>query len=351
MKNLFFENEPLANHTTLRIGGPADLFFRVQTVDQLVRAIKEAKKLAIPITILGGGSNILVGDKGIRGLVIKNETSGMEIGKGLPSPSQSTDIPLPNTGEGNKGILPRWQSDYERGTFKYEFADLDYDESDSPRVQVELESGVLLQRAISDLLALGITGLQWFAKIPGTVGGAVHNNIHGGTHFFSEYIDSVKVLTKDGKMKQLPAKELSLAYDKSRFHDSGEIILSVRLNLFRGDRERARAVAFEWAKRKRIQPSRSAGCTFKNISNEDKERLGLPTTSVGYIIEHILNMGGLKIGGAKVSPAHHNFIVNGGGATAADYLAVFNKIKERAKAELGIELEPEIIFLGEFYPA
>ena len=336
MKSAWLKNEPLAPYTTLRIGGQADFFFRATTEAQIIAAVKEAKRLKLPVTLLGWGSNALIGDKGIRGLVIKNETSELKIGKTLAPRSLK------------KADVPRWQGDKEKGTFKYEFGDLNYDESEVPRVKVTLSSGFPLPRVINELLALGITGLQWFARIPGTIGGAVHNNIHGGTHFFSEFVDSVKVINSEGGVVKLGAKELGLAYDQSRFHDSKEIILSVTLNLFRGDGERAKAVAFEWAKRKSLQPPRSAGCTFKNISNEDKKRLELPTTSAGYIIEHVLKMGGFKVGDAAVSVAHHNFIVNNGKATAADYLIVLREIQARTKKELGIELETEIILLGEF---
>ena len=338
MKSNWRRNEILAPYTTLRIGGPADYFFVAKTEKELVATIKEARHLKLPVMILGWGSNVLISDKGIRGLVIKNETSEMKIEEAADGVNVS-DAPRDKA---------RWQSDKKKGTFKYEFTDLNYDESDAPRVKVTLSSGLSLPKVINDLLDRGITGLQWFARIPGTIGGAVHNNIHGGTHFFSEFVDSVKVLTREGEVVKLGAKGLELAYDQSRFHGSSEIILSATLNLFRGDAERARVVAFEWAKRKSLQPSRSAGCTFKNISNDDKERLDLPTTSVGYIVEHILKMGGFKVGGAAVSAAHNNFIVNAGGATATNYLAVMREIQKRAKQKLGIELEPEIILLGEF---
>lgn len=329
-------NVILAPYTTLRIGGSADYFCRVGTKEELVEAVGTARKMGIPVTILGWGSNVLISDKGIRGLVIKNETSEMKVGRDIKRSDLSTRD------------KPRWQGDRARGTFKYEFSDLNYDESGSPRVRVEIASGYPLPKAINELLALSITGLQWFARIPGTIGGAVHNNIHGGTHFFSEFVEGTTVLTAEGEIKTLKGKDLGLVYDKSRFHHSGEIILSVDLLLFRGEVERAKAVAFEWAKRKSLQPPRSAGCTFKNISNEDKERLALPTTSAGYVVEHVLKMGGYKVGGAKVSLAHHNFIVNDGGASAADYLAVMREVQKRTRDKLGVELEPEIILLGEF---
>lgn len=350
MKQIFFD-ELLANHTTLRIGGPADLFFVARTTTQLVEAVRAAREAGVSVTMLGGGSNVLVSDKGIRGLVIKNETREVKIGEPssrYPSLPEYGHFPPNLGGNSNEDVQPRWQSDSKRGTFKYEFSDLNYDEGDYPRVGVVMDSGVSLQMAISDLLAQGVTGLQWYAKIPGTIGGAIYNNIHGGTHFISEVVKGVKVLDSEGAVKVLSGKELGLVYDKSRFHQSGEIILEVEFELFWGDVERAKSVAREWAKRKSLQPPRSAGCTFKNISNEDKERLDLPTTSAGYIIEHILKMGGYKVGGAMISTAHHNFIVNNGGATAADYLAVMREVQKRAHEKLGIELEPEIVLLGEF---
>ena len=214
-----FPDEPLANHTTLRIGGPADILYRAKTVPQLVKAVRVARKLKIPVTILGWGSNVLISDKGIRGLVIKNETREMKTGKTLPAK------------EAKDSDLPRWQADKIKGTFKYEFGDLDYDESIYPRVMVKVETGVSLQMAINNLFYEGITGLQWYARIPGTIGGAVYNNIHGGTHFFSEVVKTVKVLDKDGEIKNLSGKELGLSYDKSRFHDSEEVILEVELEL------------------------------------------------------------------------------------------------------------------------
>jgi len=343
-----FLDEPLSKHTTLRIGGPADVLYRAKNIEELIRVIRRANELSIPVTILGWGSNVLVSDKGIRGLVIKNETGEIEISKDVPSPTAITVPPLRKYKEGTKKILSRWQSDSEKGTFKYEFGDLDYDESGFPRVRVSMDSGVSLPKAINSLIEEGVTGLQWYARIPGTIGGAVFNNIHGGTHFISEVIKSVRTINKSGVIKEFSGKELGLAYDKSRFHDSEEIILEVEFELFKGDVLRAKEVAMEWAKRKSLQPPRSAGCTFKNISNGDKERLNFPTTSAGYIVEHVLKLGGRKVGGAKISTAHHNFIVNDGGATARDYMELLNLIRDETKKMLKIDLVPEMILLGEF---
>lgn len=331
-------NEPLSKHTTLKIGGPADILFEAHSIEELIYAAGKAKKLKVPVTIIGWGSNILVSDNGIRGLVIKNMSRNIKIKGEKPAQSKSQN-------ESQK-ITARWESDRKKGSFKYEFKDLDYDETDKPRIEAILDSGVSLPYAINYLIDKGITGLQWFAGIPGTIGGAVFNNIHGGSHFLSEYLIKVKVLDKDLKVKELDMEDLGFDYDKSRFHDSEEIILQATFSLFKGDAQRAKATTLEWAKRKSIQPKNSPGCTFANISQEEKERLNYPTTSVGYIVEHVLKMSGFQIGNAAISKQHHNFIVNKGKATAKDYLAVMKEIYKRTKKQIGIRLVSEIFLIG-----
>jgi UDP-N-acetylmuramate dehydrogenase len=122
--------------------------------------------------------------------------------------------------------------------------------------------------------------------------------------------------------------------------------LEATLRLFYGDVEKARNVFVEWTKRKSLQPRNSPGCAFANLSHEDAERLGFPTTSAGYVVEHVLKMGDYRIGNAGVSTAHHNFVVNLGGATASDYLSVLGEIVRRTKDATGIDLIPEIFLLG-----
>lgn len=327
-------NEPLTSHTFLKIGGPADLYFEAQTNEQLVTAVVNARRLGIDITMLGQGSNILVSDKGVRGLVLVIRTSRIKIvGEGKAE-------------ENKDATVSRWESDSGWGTFKYEFKDLDYDESDSARVLVEIDSGVDLPYVSQFLINKGITGLQWYAGIPGTIGGAVFNNIHGGTHFLSEVLDSVEVLGRDNEVSQIGISDLGIDYDKSRFQESGEIILKATFKLFRGNTEKAKYVFQEWAKRKSLQPRNAPGCAFHNLTQKQKDELGIPTTSAGFVIEHLLKMTGFRIGDAAISKDHHNFIVNDGKATASEYLAVMKEIYRRAKTELGIELVPEIFFMG-----
>ena len=248
--------------------------------------------------------------------------------------------------EREEEILARWDSDNKEGSFKYEFKDLDYDETDKPQVKVEIDSGVSLNMAIVSLINQGVTGLQWYARIPSTIGGAIYNNIHGGTHFIGEVIDSVRIMDEDGEIKILAKKELEFGYDSSRFHHTDEVILSVSFNLFKGDTDKAKYVFKEWNQRKSIQPHNSLGCIFKNISNEEKEEKGYPTTSVGYIVEHVLGMKDFSVGDAHVSEYHCAFIENIGQATASDYLQVIRTIIKEAKLKTGLTITPEIFFLG-----
>lgn len=329
-------DESLAAHTTLRVGGKADLLYMTESSSDLVKAVRLARSFKVPVTIIGGGSNVLVSDAGVRGLVIKNKSNKITVHK-----------------EGKihailRGVVnARWIG-INKGMKNKDFADFNYDESNEPDVEVVLDSGINLQVAMFQLFDLGVTGLQWYSRIPGTIGGAVYNNIHGGTHTFAEIIKKVVVLDEHGGIKTFSGKNLKLGYDKSRFQDNKEIILEVALSLKMGNVEKAKEAANKWREKKSSQPMNSAGCVFKNISDEDREVLGYPTTSVGYIIENVLNMTGFKVGGAAIAKEHHNFIVNTGKATAKDFLAVHDEIVTRARESLGIELEDEIIRIGEF---
>lgn len=330
-------NEQLSKHTFLKIGGPADIFYEALTTEDFKNAIIDARKHGIPVTILGDGSNVLISDSGIRGLVLIDRSDKIEI-----LGEDKEELRLKNI----RKPIYRWESDKNVGTFKYEFKDLDYDESDKLKVRVRMESGVNLPKALDILLDKGITGLQWYAGIPGTVGGAIFNNIHGGTHFISEVLDTVTILDRQGGVHTLYIEEMGVDYDKSRFQDTGEIILDAVFLLNKGDVNKAKYVRFEWAKRKSIQPRNAPGCAFHNLTQEQKETLKIPTTSAGFVIEHLLKMTGFSIGDAAISKDHHNFIVNNGKATAKDYLAVMKTIYQKAKDELGIEMVPEIFFLG-----
>lgn len=334
-------NEPLAPYSTLKIGGPADLFFVANTEEELITAVKLAQKHQIDWAILGWGSNVLISDSGVRGLVIRNQSKNIEI---LPQQNLETrNLKL----ETIRSEPDRHEHAIIQGKkYPIEFDDLDYDETHLPSKLVKVSSGFSLGHLISWSFDQGFTGLQWFNRIPGTIGGAVFNNIHGGSHYIEEYLHEATVLTPEGKIKILTPDQFIIGYDQTTFHQTKDTILNVTLKLYEGDVEKAKKVALEWAKRKAVQPSNSAGCTFKNITQEDRERLGYPSTSVGYIIEWIIKWSGKHIGDAYISPRHHAFIENKGHATASQVLQLIKEVIAEIKTKTGLTIEPEIFFLG-----
>jgi len=289
--------EPLAPYTTFRLGGPADWFFVAQSTAELVGAVTTAKEVGVDFLILGGGSNLLVADGGYRGLVIKNETR------------QAAKL------EGNR---------------------------------VRVESGFPLPKFIDWCFDQGLTGLEWFGGIPGTVGGAIYNNAHGRDQFFNDRVQKTALLTKEGVVKEEPVDYLQSAYDYTILKETREIILEAFLKLEGGDVGAAKKVRLDWwQEKKKFQPQTNCpGCIFKNISEADQKRLEYPTRSTGYLIDRGLGLRGLQIGGAKVCETHANFIVNIGSAAAADVWAVIQKIQQEAKEKLEVNLELEIDLVG-----
>ncbi|MFA6250066.1 MAG: FAD-binding protein [Candidatus Shapirobacteria bacterium] len=390
-------NHPLAPYTTLRLGGPADLF--IHTTNQLqfisilklvhqytlkdvgaekeaniskiieseasnfsahskpeVDAVKEANGAQSsesrfrdegvstgnsftsqpPLTILGSGSNVLISDSGIRGIVIKNSSRYLKIQNNTSSP-----IPPPT--------LPSRLNQYDPKNY-LNFQILDYDETSAPRIKVRLASGVPLPFAIATLIRQGVTGLQWFGYIPGTIGGAVLSNIHGGSHFFSEIIQSVTCYDlSEGKIIKIPAGQISWGYDHCSLADSPHlVILSVTLNLFKGDATKAAQTAAAWiAQKAKVQPPNSAGSVFQNPSEKDCLPIWGEPKSAGWIIDS-LGWKGKSVGGAQVSPLHANFIVNTGSATAANFYTLFTQIQADVLNRYHLHLEPEIKLLGNF---
>lgn len=330
---LLFEAEAaLAQYTAIKIGGPAEVLVSVNTTPDLIALVQYCREQKIAVTILGWGANTLIADRGIRGLVIRNMTREMTITR--ESPATQTTTPI---------VIPRHQAISD----KVDFSSLDYSESaNTPTVTVTLASGWPLPSLISTLLTEGITGLQWYSRIPATLGGAIVNNVHGGTHFLSERIVSIQVLTNTNEILDLAPDQCEFGYDYSRFHHSDEIILAATLRLWLGDAERARHTIGEWAKRKSVQPQKSLGCVFQNLTSEEQTALKLPTPSIGYIIDQILHLKGKRIGDAQISNTHAAFIENVGQATAQNYLDLTLEIYRAFKARFNISLRPEIFFRG-----
>jgi UDP-N-acetylmuramate dehydrogenase len=336
-------NEPLAHHTTLGVGGPARRLATATSIEQLREGLCLAHKFDIPAFVLGWGSNLIVSDRGFPGLIIKNRAQNWKVISG-PAPA----VPTANSS------APRLAS---LGEHYYQIDDLMYSEEKAPPVIVQVESGAKIDPLMKVLFREGITGLQWFAGIPATVGGAVYMNMHGGYHFFGDLVHQAQLFdshrektsaeSPDG-IKKVDRAYFQFDYDHSILQQTKEAVLWVQLQLFRGDVQRAQATAREWARRKALQPQRSAGCIFRNLSPEEQKRLNLPTPSIGYLVEHVLKLKGKQQGDAVISPRHAAFIENLGQARAQEVKALIDLIKEKARTELDLELQEEVEYLGEW---
>ncbi len=331
----FEKNARLKRFTTFQIGGPAKILIIVKNQKELVKILEIVSKEDIPYIILGGGSNVLISDKGINKVVIINKASSIK----LINNQKQID---------SKSLAPKSRlKQLEKEKF-YSFHDLDYKET-GRRVMVKIDSGTNLTKAISDLIKLGITGLQWYAGIPGTIGGAIYNNIHGGTHFLSEVIEEVEVYDFEKQTIKIVSKtECDFDYDFSRFHNTNEVILSGIFNLYKGDTQKALWVFKEWTKRKIIQPKKSAGSIWQNLDEKTQSKLKLESPSWGFIIDKVLKLKGTKIGGAQISLKHAGFIENVDNATSQDVYKLIKLVEKVAQEKLNITPKREIILLGDF---
>jgi UDP-N-acetylmuramate dehydrogenase len=289
----------LAPFTTFRVGGAADWLLETQSSDEVIAALQLAHAASVPVTVLGGGSNVLVSDAGIRGLVLRTRGGTVQ--------QTSPDLVLADAAVSINGLV-RWTVHH------------------------------------------GCAGLEAWAGTPGTVGGAVFGNAHFAGHLISELIHSVDVAAADGTVVRVPASDMSFGYDRSRLQRTGEVLLAARFRVSRGEplalRETARrSLAF----RKRTQPldTRNAGCVFRN-PEPDRDRLpaGMPW-SAGALVDKA-GLKGLTIGGARVSSVHANFIVNEGHATARDIRRLIERCRQEVHARFGVDLREEIVYLGDF---
>jgi UDP-N-acetylmuramate dehydrogenase len=254
----------------------------------------------VPLTWLGGGSNVLVGDGGIRGLVVRGHGGRVEV------------------------VAPD---------------------------RVRAEAGVALNGLVRHTIVHGLAGLAEWAGTPGTVGGALHGNAHFRGRLVSEAVVSVEVAGSDGSVREIGAGEMDFAYDRSRLQRTGEIVLAAEFAVEPGEPEALRAVArASLAYRKRTQPLTlpSAGCIFRN---PDPASVALPPDvpcSAGALVDRA-GLKGTAVGGARVSTVHANFVVNEGGATARDVALLVERMREAVGARFGAVLEEEIVRLGEFH--
>src|SRR5215831_13206546 len=288
---------PLAPFTSIRIGGPADALVRLETLDALRHLRAIAREHAIPLFILGGGSNLLIRDGGIRGIVV---------------------------------LL--------RGAFRSYCVEPCPSATAPVVAHVHVGVGYPLSRLALQLARQGWSGLEFAYGIPGTLGGAMVMN--AGTHLgdMSRILVQARVLCSDGQMQELPASALGLRYRGSSYPPEA-VLLGATLRLQRGEPEQIEALMHEsYARRQRTQPlsQPNAGSIFKNP----------PGTAAGRLIEE-LGLKGTRRGGAMISPVHANFIVNVGHAMAADVEGLMEHVRERVRVAYNIGLEPEIHIVGE----
>lgn len=281
--------EPMARHTTFRIGGPADLFVRCDTLADLVECLRILDDDGVPWTVVGRGSNLLVSDAGYRGAVI---ALGREFKR--------------------HSVL---------------------DES------ITAGGACVLGYVVQDAFAAGLGGLEFAVGIPGTVGGAVAMNAGTRDRWMSSVTESVTVYVPGRGMVRLRQDEVAWGYRAAGLPD-GAVVLEAVLRLELADRARIRAQMEASLKRRRARQPIGlpcAGSVFKNP----------PGDSAGRLIE-AAGLKGTRLGGARISEVHANFIVNEGRATAADVLGLVRKVQMTVRDRYGIQLEPEITLLGSF---
>lgn len=289
-KDAVLVQESMKKHTTFRIGGPADIFVVPDTEEKVAEVIRICREENAPFYVLGNGSNLLVSDLGYRGVVVQiyRNLSEIEV----------------------EGAVIRAQA------------------------------GAMLSVIAKKALAAGLTGFEFASGIPGTIGGAAVMNAGAYGGEMKDVLTEVTVLTPEGDIRNVPARELELGYRHSVIPGRNWIVLGAKLQLQRGDEEQIRA-RMEDLKEKRVskQPLElpSAGSTFKRPE--------------GYFAGKLIMDAGLRgfsVGGAQVSEKHCGFVVNRGDATAADVRALIGAVTARVQDQFGVTLEPEVKMLGEF---
>lgn len=295
-------DEPLAPYTTFKIGGPADLFYEAASADELANSVLTARELGVPYFVLGLGANILVGDRGFRGLVIRNVARHHEFRE-----------------QGDGCVL--WT-----------------------------ESGAVMKDLILEAVARGWSGLEHYVGIPSTVGGAVWQNLHflspaperERTMFIAEVFDRCEILSEEGERRHVDAAYVGFGYDDTIFHHRRDIVLSADFRLQRGDQGAMHRILQEnlsWrgARHPWLDWHPSAGSIFKK-----KEGVG-----AGRLVDQC-GLKGFRHGNAQISHMHANIMVNLGGATAKDVRELIGIAQQRVEEKFGVHLEPEIGFIGEF---
>ena len=290
----------LAPFTTFRVGGRADWLLTLHGAADVLRALELARASGIPVTVLGGGSNVLVADTGVRGVVIR--VHGGDVAMAGPD-------------------------------------------------RIRGDAGVTINGLVRWTINRGLAGLEAWAGTPGTIGGAIHGNAHFRGRLIGDLVAAVTLVAPDGSVSNVDAPEMEFGYDYSRLHHTGEVVLSADFRVGQGEPVALRAIAREsLAFRKRTQPleSASAGCVFQNPNPRvDRVPEGIPP-SAGALVDRA-GLKGARVGRARVSTTHANFIINEGGATASDIRRLIDRCRREVRERFDVELREEVVSLG--FPA
>ncbi|MCB2210083.1 UDP-N-acetylmuramate dehydrogenase [bacterium] len=287
------ENVSMANYTTARVGGPVPALISIRDLDDLVNAAQTLWELDIPFSVLGSGSNLLVSDKGLDRVILHNRAHNLKIDT----------------------------------------------KSDSPSVMAE--SGAILGTVARQSALRGLSGMEWGAPVPGTVGGAIYGNAGAHGSDTAESLEMATILHAEQGIQDWPVEKLGYQYRSSilKREKMPVVILSAIFKVFPSSREEAweKISAFQAYRKSTQPPGASMGSMFKNPPDE----------SAGRLIE-AAGLKGKRVGRAIISPTHANFIVNLEDATAQEIYTLMNLARETVEAKFGITLEPEIELIGEF---
>ncbi len=294
------QDVPLGPMTTFRVGGTADLLVEVRGQEELATVMVAAAQSDVPVTMLGGGSNVLVGGRGIRGLVVRVRGGSLAM--------RGEDV-------------------------------------------VRSDAGVTINELVRWTISRGLAGLEAWAGTPGTVGGAIVGNAHFDGHLIGELVTTVGLVTRTGESLEQPASAMEFGYDESRLQRTDEVLVwaDFRVTPGRSPGDLRHLARRSLSYRKRTQPldSPSAGCIFRNPDpSRDTIPPGVPP-SAGALIDRA-GLKGRAIGGARVSEAHGNFIVNTGTATAGDIRDLVRLCRDEVERRFGVVLREEIVYVGEF---
>ncbi len=284
-------DEPLSEHTTFGIGGPADYYLEPKSVEEMVQAVRFANAADLQFFVLGGGANVLVADKGVRGLVIN--TAALK------------SITIEGT-------------------------------------DLVAESGAPISEAAERAAEAGLGGLAFLYSMPGSTGGAVWMNARCYGHSIFDILGPVACVTREGGLQTYRPRGADFDYKTSPFQDNKRVVLSVRFRLQPSDKKalREEMAGYEEDRRQKGHFSApSAGSVFKN-----NRAFGAPT---GRLIDS-LGLRGYRVGGAKISDKHANIFVNGGGATADDMRGLIEHVEKQVMDQLGFHLEREVLFVGDW---